>query len=190
MAEPLTQEIIGRAMRGDSDSFRVIVDQNQAFAYAVAYRFLANAEDAEDVTQEAFVRLWRNVHKYRPEIKLTTWLYRIVANLCLDFLKSAYGKQRKNQVDVDRIGEAKESTDEPLRQNELHEMILRAADGLTPKQKAVFVLRDMEDLPVEEVCSILSMSAGNVKSNLYYARQRVGEKLKSYYQTTDKITTI
>lgn len=190
MVEQPSPEIIRKAMEGNTEAFRVIVTQNQAFAYSISYRFLGNAEDAEDVVQEAFIRLWKNVHKYNPEVKLTTWLYRIIANLCMDFLKSGYGRQKNNNVDVDCAKLYAIGSDELMHANELNELIQEAASGLTPKQKAVFVLRDLEDLPVEEVCNILSMSAGNVKSNLYYARQQVGEKLKRYYQTTDKITTI
>jgi len=190
MIEQVAQEVIRKAIEGNTEAFRVIVNHYQGFAYSVSYRFLGNAEDSEDAVQEAFIRLWKNLHTYKSEVKLTTWLYRIIANLCLDFLKSAYGKQRKNQVEVEHALQYAADTDESLRTSELSEFIQRVANELTPKQKAVFILRDLEDLPVEEVCSILSMSSGNVKSNLYYARQRVSEKLKVYYQTTDKITTL
>ncbi|PZR29050.1 MAG: hypothetical protein DI538_24330, partial [Azospira oryzae] len=69
---------------------------------------------------------------------------------------------------------------------ELMRVILETAEELTPKQKAVFILRDLEGLAVDEVTVILSMSAGNVKSNLFHARQKMAEKLKAFYQTTDK----
>ncbi len=189
MTEQVEQEVIRKAMTGNTDAFRVIVDHYQSFAYSVSFRFLGQAEEAEDVVQEAFIRLWKNLHKYRPEVKLSTWVYRIIANLCLDFLKSTYAKQQKNQQDVqtEYTLKSKDRADEELNVRELNEQIQQAAAELTPKQKAVFILRDLEGLPVEEVCSILSMSAGNVKSNLYYARQQVSERLKKCYQT-DKIT--
>lgn len=190
MADRVPFDIINKAGNGDTNAFREIVDEYQAFAYAASYRFLGNAEDAEDIVQEAFIRLWKNLHKYNPEVKLSTWLYRIIVNLCLDFLKSVYGRQRKNKVDVELVLQCSAGSDEPMQTNELNELIQEAAAVLTPKQKAVFILRDLEDLSVEEVCGILSMSAGNVKSNLYHARQRMSEKLKKYYQTTDKITMI
>jgi len=192
MAEQVPLEMITRAIQGDTDAFRDIVNHHQAFAYAVSYRFLGNAEDAEDVVQEGFIRLWKNLHNYKPEVKLTTWLYRILVNLCLDVLKSSQRKQQRNSREVKEEGALAHysATDDDVRAQELHELIQEAASELSPNQKAVFILRDLEDLTVEEVCSILSMSAGDVKSNLYYARQQMSEKLKKYYQTTDKITTI
>jgi RNA polymerase sigma-70 factor (ECF subfamily) len=112
-------------------------------------------------------------------------LYRITINLCLDFLKSAHGRRRHNQVDElkgHNIADAS-SPEKEFEKHELMELIQRMANGLTPRQRAVFMLRDLEALPVEEVCGLLSMSASSVKSNLYYARLKINEGLKMYYQT-------
>lgn len=191
MADQEENEIIKKAMKGNHEAFRLIVSQNQSLAYSVAFRFLGSAEDAEDVVQEAFVRVWKHLPKYRFDVKLSTWLYRIVVNLCLDVLKSSQRKQQKDNVEMNEKWSFNNSTaDREVHARELHALIQEAASELTPKQKAVFILRDLEGLLVEEVCSMLSMSAGNVKSNLYYARQQMGEKLKKYYQTTEKITTL
>lgn len=188
MPEPITPELIQEAVRGSQQAFRVIVEANQGFVYAVAFRFVNDSQEAEDITQEVFVRLWKNLHTYKHEVKLTTWLYKIVTNRCLDFLKSRHGRQRKNSVDVDQHqGIAAHSTPEKeFQQQELSKIVHAAADELTPKQKAVFILRDLEGLSQEEVSEALNMTTGNVKSNLFYARQKMTEKLKAYYQTTDK----
>lgn len=188
MPEPITPELIQEAARGSQQAFRAIVEVNQGFVYAVAFRFVNDSQDAEDITQEVFVRLWKNLHNYKPEVKLTTWLYKIVTNRCLDFLKSKHGSQRKNAVDVDKqLHLAAHSTPErAYQQQELLKIIHAAADELTPRQKAVFILRDLEGLSSAEVCEALSMSAGNVKSNLFHARQKITGKLKTIYQTTDK----
>jgi RNA polymerase sigma-70 factor, ECF subfamily len=192
MADQTEQEIIRKAMNGDTEAFRLLISHNQTFLYSVAYRFLGNAEDAEDMVQEAFIRMWRNFSKYKVEIKLTTWLYRIIVNLCLDVLKSPRHKRQKSHVDVSEEWSLahKNEADDEVQTQELHTIIQEAASDLTPKQKAVFILRDLEALSVEEVCSILSMTSRNVKSNLYCARQQLSEKLKKYYQTTDKIVTL
>jgi len=188
MTDQEVQATIRRAASGEQSAFRTIVSQNQSFLYTIAYRFLGNTADAEDAVQEAFVRLWKNLPNYRPEVKLTTWLYKIVVNLSLDILKSGHRNHQKSRMDVQShtsIISAEEADDE-LHAAELHAFIQEAASELTPKQKAVFILRDLDELSVEDVCDILSMSAGNVKSNLYYARKHMSEKLKKYYQT-DKI---
>ena len=187
MPTHITQEVIRSAMAGNTNAFRIVVEEHQAFAFAVSFRLVGDEDDAEDIVQEAFVRLWKNMHRYKPEIKLTTWLYRIIVNLCLDFLKSSQGRQRNNRTDISKGRHiADVSTPEKeLDRRELMDLIHQAADELTPKQRTVFILRDVEALTVEEVCHLLSMSAGKVKSNLYYARVKMREKLKAYYQITD-----
>jgi len=177
-------------MAGNSKAFQMLVKAHQAFAYRVAYRFVGDANEAEDIVQEVFVKLWQHPNKYNQEVKLTTWLYRMLANRCLDFLKSARARQLKNQVDIQDSYAVSGSitTDETLHNQELMKAIQEAAASLTPKQRTVFILRDLEDLPVDEVCEILSMTAGNVKSNLYYARKELSEKLKVYYQTNNPIS--
>lgn len=188
MPEPITPELIQQAVRGSQQAFRAIVEANQGLVYAVAFRFVNDEHEAEDITQEVFVKLWKNLHTYKQEVKLTTWLYKIVTNQCLDFLKSRYGRQRKNNVDIDKGNFVQDHTtpEKEFQQQELKKIIHEAAEELTPKQKAVFILRDLEGLTPEEVSETLSMSAGNVKSNLFHARQKITGKLKMMYQTTDK----
>jgi len=188
MPEPITPELIQEAVRGSQPAFRAIVEANQGFVYAVAFRFVNDSQEAEDITQEVFVRLWKNLKSYRHEVKLSTWLYKIVTNRCLDFLKSRHGRQRKNKVDISTTHFVQDSStpEKEFQQQELSRIIHAAAEELTPKQKAVFILRDLEGLSQEEVSETLSMSTGNVKSNLFYARKKMTEKLKTWYQTTDK----
>ncbi|MBA4144655.1 MAG: hypothetical protein C0523_02735 [Cytophaga sp.] len=189
MPDLITFEVLHDAMSGSSTAaFRTVVEAHQAFAYAVAYRFVRDEEEAEDIVQEAFVRLWKNRKSYRQEVKLTTWLYRIIANRCLDFLKSRRGKEKRSSEDLSQGYTTADRTtpEKEYEREELMRVILETAEELTPKQKAVFILRDLEGLAVDEVTVILSMSAGNVKSNLFHARQKMAEKLKAFYQTTDK----
>jgi len=189
MEDPNSFSIIQKAIEGDTVAFRQIVEQHQGFAYAVSYRMVSNEEDAEDIVQEAFIRLWNNLHKYKPEVKLSTWLYKIITNLCLDYLKSARVKQKKNHVamSTELNMNSISGADDMVNANELHTVIQEAASALTPAQKAVFVLRDLQQLTVEEVSEILSMTDGNIKSNLYYARQHVANVLKKYYQVNENI---
>ncbi len=185
----VTIEVIHQAKAGSSRAFGIIVDEYQTFAYRVAFRFVGQTAEAEDIVQESFISLWNNIHRYRTEIKITTWLYRIIANRSLDFLKSSSAKQRKNHVDMELGDTLKQETTpvSELEGKELMNAITHAAELLTPKQRAVFVLRDLEGLTVEEVCDVLSISSGNMKSNLYYARQAVSKTLKPYFETNNSI---
>lgn len=176
-------EIIEKAVAGDVRAFRWIVEKHQSFVLTLAYRFVRNSGDAEDITQEAFIRLWKNLYKYKREIKLSTWMYTIVTNLCLDYLKSSRFKTSRNTASIEDEMKvrAPKNADENLINEELRAAILKLTEQLTPRQKAVFVLRDLEALEVDEVCDILKESAANVKSNLYYARQKMSELIQKYY---------
>ena len=178
-------ELVENALTGDRQAFRHLVERHQGFVYALAYRLVGTVGDAEDLTQESFIRLWKNLSRYRHEIKLTTWLYKIVTNLCLDFLKSAHNKNTKRTLDLDdyRGMSSYWTADQPVLNEELIFVLEKITAALSPKQKAVFVLRDLEDLTMPEIEKILSLAPGKVKSNLYYARKRVGELIAIHYQT-------
>ena len=184
MPEPTDQHITGRALAGDGLAFRHLVEKHQGFVYRLAYRFVGTVGDAEDITQEAFIRLWKNLHRYKPEIKVTTWLYKIVTNLCLDFLKSRNNRSNTRMRDVnDQVGMSSDlSADQSLITEDLQVAVEKLTAKLSPKQKAVFVLRDLEEVEMADIAQILSMDSGQVKSNLYYARKKIGEMITVYYQ--------
>ncbi len=189
MLSSTTPDIIKQAKAGSTKAFEIIVEDHQAFAFRVAFRFVGRIMETEDIVQESFISLWKNFDRYRAEVKLTTWLYRIIVNKCLDYLKSASVKQNKNRVDME-LAHTKADYTTPeieLQNKELMKVVHEATELLTPKQRAVFVLRDLEGLDVSEVCSILSISAGNLKSNLYYARVAMSVKLKAFKEPEHRI---
>src|SRR5687767_11433707 len=151
MQSPTEVELIERAVKGDTWAFRCLVEKHQSFAYSLSYRLTGNAHDAEDIVQEAFVRVWKHLHKFRYEVKLTTWLYKIITNLCLDFLKSAYGKKRYRHASIEKGFEVKTSATplEEMQAGELMNAVVRIADELTPKQRAVFTLCNLEGLTLK-----------------------------------------
>lgn len=177
-------EMVAKAAAGDGIAFRRLVVKYQGFAYALSFKLTGNAAEAEDIVQETFVRVWKNLQKYRKEVKLRTWLYTITTNLCLDYLKSSRGREYKLHVSMrDSLPLAARETPETMMLNrELGEVVAKMADRLTPKQRAVFVLRDLEELSIEEIGEVLSMRANNVKSNLYYARMKIADLTRQYYK--------
>jgi RNA polymerase sigma-70 factor (ECF subfamily) len=180
----LRRETIEQAMAGDEPAFRELVESHQGFVYALSYRFVHNSYDAEDIAQEAFVKLWKHLPNYRFDVKLSTWLYKIVSNLCLDFLKSKHVRQSSMHAEIafhEQVASTA-STDQATVDSELVEFVLHASTQLTPKQKAVFILRDLEQLEMSEIAEALATSIGNVKSNLYYARMKMSELINKHYK--------
>lgn len=175
-------DVIQLARRGDTQAFRKLVEHHQAFAYAVAYRMIGNEAEAEDVVQEAFVKLWKALPGYREDVKLTTWLYKIVANLCIDYLKSGRRKAEQNRKAMHNLVISYSTPEKEWQHREWMVEVQEAAATLTPVQKAVFVLRDLQGLAVKEVCFLLEMSDTQVKGNLYHARKAIGQRLERQYQ--------
>ncbi|MBN2411188.1 sigma-70 family RNA polymerase sigma factor [candidate division KSB1 bacterium] len=173
----LTEKIID-AKRGDLGAFRVLVDSHQTFVYRVAYRLLSNKEDTEDAVQECFIRVWKNLSRFDLNKKFTTWLYRIITNLCYDRLRAVQRKENKFGFNKDLAQmEDRINPDTQFHKKDMMELITKLADHLPPKQKIVFVLRDLEDRDIKTVAAILKMTHKSVKSNLYYARKYLRTKL-------------
>jgi RNA polymerase sigma-70 factor, ECF subfamily len=177
-------ETIKKAVAGDRTAFRQLVETHQRFVYAVAVRVLNNPQDAEDATQETFIRLWKNLSRYKAEVKLTTWLYRIVTNICLDMLKSAHHKRNRLTTDIEKKAELiHENVGDKVQQVDFMKAVENAAAQLPHVQKIVFVLRDLQGLSPEEVSQIMETTEDKIKSNLYHARIAIGKYLKQHYQT-------
>ena len=176
-------ELIIKAKAGDRQAFEKIVELTQGFLYAVAFRYLNNKSEAEDAVQETLVKLWKSFSNYRMEVKLTTWLYRILVNHCLDLKKSRTRQFQHQQLSIE--GATNFATDHTphtvMEGNELTAKLQQAADQLSGKQKMIFVLRDMEGLEVQEVCQLVELNEDQVKSNLYHARKKVQEWMKINY---------
>ena len=186
MEKETEQTLIRKAQQGDTHAFRLLVEANQHFAYALACRFIPDKADAEDVVQDAFVRTWTNLSRYDFNFRMKTWLGKIITNLCLDRFKSSKVKNeiRTNET-LHHVADGQE-THRALEATELKTIVMKLAQQLTPKQRAVFVLRDLEGFEPEEVCQALNMTNGNMKSNLYYARMTIKEQLIRFYREENK----
>ena len=172
--------IISKCINGDKFAFEELMMHYSDYVFALAFRILNNEEDAKDIVQESFIRIWQNIKCYRREIKFTTWAYKITVNLCFDKLK----KQKRKPLDFNEEIESfnvvldDEGADIKLNNKQIGEIITKLAKNLTPKQKIVFVLSDIEQAEPDEIAEITGLSKGQIKSNLYYARQQIRQKLK------------
>ena len=175
-----------RSLTGDGVAYGRVVKETQAFALRLARRLLGPSDEAEDVVQEAFIRVWNNLSRFDEHQKFTTWLYTIVSNLCMDHLR-ARRRQEARFVRLDpaaELGDPASASGERGSAQELATIVARIAQRLPPQQQLVFTLRDIEDLSVDEVMRITSLSARTIKANLYYARRAVREALKTELHIT------
>ncbi len=190
MNDTIAQELIVRCVEGDGSAFEELVLQHQSYAFALAFRLLCDEDDANDIVQEAFIRVWKHIDHFDTGKKFTTWLYSIVTHLALDRLRALKRRQRVivpqvNDVRVEDISDGKDTFQVQSNQ-ELASMVRDLTEELPVKQRIVFTLRDLQDLPVEEVAEIAHMSIGSVKTNLHYARRKIRERLVNRYHVGRK----
>jgi RNA polymerase sigma-70 factor, ECF subfamily len=165
-------------------AFSVMVKALSPVAWRIAFRILADNESAEDAAQESMVKLWRNLGRFRDNQKFSSWFYRIVVNSCYDELR----KRKKNIVHrTDErtwfmLGEiVKEDNSEGPSVEEYAEIMKAVTEKLTPAQKSVFILSDLEGMNSGQIEEITGMGRNTVKANLHYARKRVMELIKERF---------
>lgn len=173
--------IVTRCRAGDSSAFREIMEMHYKYTYAVAFNILRSETETKDIVQESFVRVWKNISSYEPEKKFTTWLYRIVVNLCYDRLK-VKSRRREQASDLSQLADGGEifvqqSAERDLEIKDIGEKIIEMSQTLPPKQKLVFSLRDLNDFSLEEISQTTGMSMSSVKANLSYARRYLRRKI-------------
>jgi len=172
-------EIITRCQRGDKAAFREVVQSYQRMVFSLSLKMLADEEEAKDVVQETFIRVWQGIRSYAPQKPFKTWLYTIATRLCLDRLK------RQRPVvplpDDERALHRFASDDNIQRQMENAEwaaIVRLLAEGLSEKQRIAFSLCQLEGLSPQEAEEMTDMDARQLKSNLYVARQTIRKRLK------------
>ena len=169
--------------RGSRKAFEVLVNKYMKDAYYIALGFVGNREDAQDLSQEAFVRAFRNIKKIRPECGFFPWFYQILKNLCISHLRKK--KHRKAaSLDVEGCPEAEAPNDnfspeEIADRNEMKDKVWQAIGKLDPKHREVIILRHFQNMSYEQIAEALFCNKGTVTSRLYYARKHLEELLNT-----------
>jgi RNA polymerase sigma factor (sigma-70 family) len=181
MAQTDDQVLVEQVCQGNLNVFRVLVERYQRYAYQIAYRILRSHHDAEDASQEAFVRIYQSIRRFRGEAKFSTYLYRTVVNLSLNALRTRErgnnsGNARRNGKREDAMAVAENPNIETI---DIGDHLHRAIGKLSQKQQAILVLRHYEGLSTREVSEILRCSEGTVKQQLHRAMMKL-QKLLHY----------
>jgi RNA polymerase sigma-70 factor (ECF subfamily) len=176
-------KLIEECRGGNLDSFRELIDQTSPFAYSVAFRLLGDDDQAKDVVQETLIAIWLKLKKIRSAEVYKTWMYRIVVNKCYDQLR----KRQRNpeclkddrtwEIIADKTADKASSA---LENTDIARVINLLTEKLSPRQKMIFVLSDIEQLSADEILDITGLAKTVVKANLYYARKRISEMLEKY----------
>jgi len=173
---------------GDESSFRKLVLRNQGIVLNLAYRYLADHADAEDVVQEVFMKVYGAADTYKPTAKFTTWVYRITVNACLNRLRAA---RSRRSVSLDTSGADGEPSGVPaealpsnpsarLERQELEAKVREAMDRLPESQRTAVLLRRFDELSYEEIAEVMETTVPAVKSLLARARQTLKSLLSKY----------
>jgi RNA polymerase sigma-70 factor, ECF subfamily len=153
---------------GRREAFDLIVERHRRHVYQLCFRFTGNHEDASDLAQDVFVRAFKGLQKFKNESALSTWLYRVTVNTCLNRAAA----KKPDPEPIESVTLADERSVDPLKElerGERAEAVRRAIRKLPPKQRATLVLRMYEDLSHEEIAAILGGSIGAAKANLFHA---------------------
>lgn len=175
--------IIEESRKGNINSFRKLIEDTSPFVYRVALRMVGQSDAARDIVQETMITVWQNLAKIKSVQAYRNWVYRIALNKCYDDLRK---KQRNFENTADdrtwKIISEKtaDNTISGFESEEAIKIIDLLASQLSPVQKAVFILSEIDDMSHDEICGITGMSKNKVKSNLYYARKNITGLIEKY----------
>ena len=173
--------IVRKELGGDANAFETLVLEYEKIVYNIALRMTGNSEDAADMTQEAFIKAYNSLQSFRGDSKFSVWLYRIVSNVCLDFLRS---KNRRPTVSLSvedddgedtqlDVADESQSPELLLDRKLTRDSVRRGLDSLPPDYRQILLLREIQGLSYDEIAQALSLEVGTVKSRIFRARKRL-----------------
>ena len=167
--------LVAAARAGDRKAFEALVRQTYAETYTLAYRLVGNQEDAQDVTQEVYLRAWKGIGRFRGDAQFTTWLHRITANTAVTH-RTRRTRHRHDRLDADYPALDTRAEHDPAAHadgRDLRVRLERALAELPPRLRAVVVLRDVYDLPHDAIATELGISETAAKVRLHRARRKL-----------------
>lgn len=177
--EPDDRQLVEQIRQGDDRAFETLVRRKTTKVYGLCYRVIGNSEDAKDISQLVFLKLWENLEKYDPQYAFDTWLYRMVTNVAIDFMRN---KQSRDNAVNSNLRLVKTSADPEqtvtVQRKEVESVFNAVSNVLSPKQKTIFVMSEMEDLRSSEIAKILGCRESTVRNHLFNARKLMQVQLK------------
>jgi len=180
------EELIKKAQNNDINAFEQLISEHQTTVYNIALKIMGNPDDAADAAQEALIKVFKNIKKFKGDSKFSTWLYRIAHNVCIDEYRKRKNKSTYVTRSIDEQYEDGENPimsvpdtsltpEEQLLKNERIQMLNKAINSLSPVSRTAILLRDVRSFSYEEIAEIQKCSLGTVKSRINRARTQLKE---------------
>lgn len=180
--------LVERFKNGDMSAFDEVIDRYRRYVYSLAYHFSHNWEDAYDISQEVFIKVFKSLGNLRNGFVLDTWLKRVALNTCVDYFRQRPDEQILSDLSYlsyKHISDGDSNSPAgPIEAGELRNVILKAVEQLPKQQRKVFMLRHYEYLSIKDISKVLNRSQGTVKAHLFNATRRLKELLLPYVSRT------
>ena len=171
--------LAGRVLKGDLDAYEAIIQDHQASVFNVCYRILGNRQEAEDLTQEAFIRAYQKLSRYDPSRPFGPWMRTLAANLCYNHIKKARLERVPLEDEKDQLKDNPSNDPENLLElSQEHRVLYQALWKLPDNQRIALELRHFQGLSYQDMAETLNLPLNTVRSHLYRGRQRLAEILK------------
>lgn len=176
-------ECVRSVQKGETDAFEVLVTRHQKAIFNLLYRLLGDYDEATEIAQEVFFSAYKSIRQFRREANFSTWLYRIAVNHANTRRKSM-SRFRERTIPLEAaapVADRRPGPDEAAEQREIQQTVQQALNSLEPNDAMIILLRDLQDVPYEEVARVLEIPIGTVKSRLHRARQVLKSKLAAFF---------
>ena len=186
-------DLVKRCQAGEADAFDELVVRYRTRIFGMIYNMVHNEQDAWDLAQDSFVKAWKSMKRFRGQSSFYTWMYRIVMNVTIDWLRKKQikgaGAEFDDSIQLKEIDPASKTVPKPdalpyerMQQTEIRAQIDNAISQLTPEHRAVILMKEIENMQYHEIAEALGCSIGTVMSRLFYARKKLQTLLKDVYE--------
>src|SRR5690349_1230791 len=186
-------ELVKRCQAGDSEAFDQLVTRDRTRVFAMIYNMVHNEQDAWDLAQDSFVKAWKSIKRFRGQSSFYTWIYRIVMNVTIDWLRKkqikAGGAEFDDSIQLKEVDPASKTVPKPdvlpseqMEHQEIRAEIDKAIAQLSPEHRAVILMKEIDGMQYHEIAEALGCSIGTVMSRLFYARKKLQSLLRDVYE--------
>ena len=186
-------DLVKQCQAGNTEAFDQLVTRYRTRVFAMIYNMVHNEQDAWDLAQDSFVKAWKSIKRFRGQSSFFTWLYRIVMNVTIDWLRKKQirgaGAEFNDAIELGEIDPAARTVPKPdplphrqLEQSEIRARIDNAIAQLSPEHRAVILMKETQDMQYHEIAETLGCSIGTVMSRLFYARKKLQNLLRDVYE--------